>query len=181
MTKRMLHEAEDNDEEESRTVTLSQRDAQAIVRILSLFVRPKPSALERALLRDKPVALVQESVREHPLKWNALVQAAQNEYRMRRSRSRLFDEAMFGEPAWDMLLSLFINGRSGEKLTVSRLLRFSGSSSTSALRWLNYLEDKGLILRESNPIDARSTIICLSERAERALETYFSETLKSQS
>jgi DNA-binding MarR family transcriptional regulator len=177
----MFHEAEENDQEASRTVTLSSRDAQTVIRILSLFIPVKPSALERQILQQGPLALIQDSVREHPLKWNALVKLAEEEYRRRRNRSRLFDDTMFGEPAWDMLLALFINGRFGEKLKISRLLRFSCGSSSAALRWLNYLEKEGLVERESNPTDARSAIIFLSERAERALETYFSEILKSQS
>jgi DNA-binding MarR family transcriptional regulator len=185
MTTGMFQEAEDNDEGPLITVTLPLRDVQAVTRILSLLIRKKPfsspSALERQLLREHSVALIQETVREDPVKWKALIQIAQEEYRARRSRSRLFDEAMFGEPAWDMLLALFINGRSGEKLTISRLQRFSGGSASGALRWLNYLEEQGLVERESNPYDARSALILLSERAERAMETYFSETLRLQS
>ena len=176
----MFRDAEEKEEHASRTVTLSSQDIQAVVRILSRFTRQKPSALEQQLLRQRSIRLVQDSAREHPVKWNALIQVAQEEYRRRRSRSRVFDDAMFGEPAWDMLLALFINGRSGEKLTVSRLLRFSGSSASAALRWLNYLEKKGHIHRESKPTEARSTIVMLYECAERAIETYLSEILKSQ-
>jgi DNA-binding MarR family transcriptional regulator len=181
MANNMFHEAEKKDDGASRTVTISTRDANAVVRVLARFIPTGTSFLERRLLEDvnegpRPAI----NARSDPLAWNALVQAAQREYRIRRSRHRLFGTAMFGEPAWDLLLALFINGRAGEKLTVSRLLRFSEAPATTALRWLKYLEKEHLVERESHPRDARSAFVELSERGEQRLETYFSETLKSQ-
>ena len=47
---------------------------------------------------------------------------------------------MFGEPAWDMLLALYFTEDAGPRQTVGRLIKMSNAPTTSALRWVHYLE-----------------------------------------
>jgi DNA-binding MarR family transcriptional regulator len=74
---------------------------------------------------------------------------------------------------------LYINHISGERLTVSRLLRFANAPDTTGLRWLNFLADRGLVSREDHPTDARAVIIGLTEKARDAMNMYLSETLRT--
>jgi DNA-binding MarR family transcriptional regulator len=97
----------------------------------------------------------------------------------RRARTPLFNKSMFGEPAWDMLLELFINKDYGARLSVGRLCELSGAPPTTALRWLDYLEKEKLVGREPNPTDRRTEFVEITEKGSSAMEQYLSETLHS--
>jgi DNA-binding MarR family transcriptional regulator len=93
----------------------------------------------------------------------------------RRMRARYFNAAMFGEPAWDMLLALYSAAEENGQLPVSRLAERSGTPPTTAIRWLAYLEDQGLTQRLSNPNDQRVQLVQLTDQARKALLDYFSD------
>jgi len=95
----------------------------------------------------------------------------------RRRREQLFSASMFGEPAWEMLLNLYLTESSGLRLNVSRVTEGSGSPPTTALRWLDYLENQRLVRRETHPTDARASFVELTQRAHDLLEAYLSEPL----
>jgi DNA-binding MarR family transcriptional regulator len=85
---------------------------------------------------------------------------------------------MFGEPAWEMLLLLYI--ADGEaRVGISRLGELAGASKTTALRWLDYLEGQKLIQRDTHPTDRRTVFVGLSDKGRRAIEAYLSGTLPS--
>jgi DNA-binding MarR family transcriptional regulator len=109
----------------------------------------------------------------------SLVNRAKQEVNHRRRRAKTFGGSMFGEPAWDMLLILYIE-HERPRLTVSRLTERSGGPPTTALRWLEYLESHGLIRRESHPTDGRAVHIALTTEGVEALDSYFSETLREE-
>jgi hypothetical protein len=93
--------------------------------------------------------------------------------RARRLRARFFDDDLFAEPAWDMLLDLFASELSGRALATSSLCIAAGVPSTTALRWMRRLVQVGLIVRRSDPRDGRRVFISLSESARNALKSYF--------
>ena len=97
----------------------------------------------------------------------------------RQRRSGVLSKAMFGEPAWDMLLWLYAARSDGPRLSVGRLSAMSGSPATTALRWLDYLEKERLVEREPNPTDRRSEFVMLTGKGMSVMEQYLSETLKS--
>lgn len=90
----------------------------------------------------------------------------------RRRRSRIFNAGMFGEPAWEILLTLFVNDSSGLRLTVGGLSKSTERAHTTTLRWLGYLRDQKLVFREENPGDARTEFVRLTDEARRGLELY---------
>ena len=98
-----------------------------------------------------------------------LEQKARQILALRQSRSNFFAKAMFGEPAWDILLVLYT---AGEGLTMNRLAQLSGVSQATGLRWMNYLSDQKLIKLESHPTDARSMRVLLAEKGREALDAY---------
>ena len=101
-----------------------------------------------------------------------LLKLARNMLKVRRLRLDLFKKPMFGEPAWDMLLTLYVNSAHGTRQSVGRLSATSGSPSTTALRWLDYLEREQLVRREPNPTDRRSDFVELTPKGICALEQY---------
>jgi DNA-binding MarR family transcriptional regulator len=109
-----------------------------------------------------------------------LLDRAKKIFADRRRRARFFDVGMFGEPAWDILLVLYISEQEGGRQTISRLTENAGSPSTTILRWLYALEERGLVARESHPNDLRKIFVELTERGRDALESYFFETLTAR-
>jgi DNA-binding MarR family transcriptional regulator len=84
---------------------------------------------------------------------------------------------MFGEPAWDLLLALYVEQAKTETSTASMLAKAAGIPITTALRWMDYLEEKRLIERERSSFDRRASTVTLSESGRIRLEGYFAEVL----
>lgn len=96
-------------------------------------------------------------------------------YRDRRRRTEVFgDDTLFGEPAWDILLDLFAAGERGKRVAVTSACIGSGVPSTTALRWLNVLEARGLVEREEDLSDARRSFVRLTGKARMLMAEYFS-------
>jgi DNA-binding MarR family transcriptional regulator len=89
----------------------------------------------------------------------------------RKERARILPPSMFSEPAWDMLLALFI---AGEVPAAADLARLAGTPATTAWRWVAYLEDHKLVERVSNFKDRRTHTIRLTGHARKELEALFS-------
>lgn len=91
----------------------------------------------------------------------------------RRQRETAFGAKLFQDPAWDILLDLYINQHSGRRTSVTDLFHSGPSSPTTILRWLAILEQRGLVSRLSDPHDRRRNYIALTapgvEKMERAL------------
>ena len=126
---------------------------------------------------SEPMDPVAESG-DHPL-WLDL---AREHYRNRRSRDKIFGrETLFGEPAWDVLLDLFIAAKENRKVSVMSACIGAAVPSTTGLRWISALEREGLLARENDPNDARRTYVLLTPTGYAAMVDYFdaaSRTLK---
>src|SRR5690348_18368313 len=117
-------------------------------------------ALRRLVSRLDPVAAevwAGDSVCVSVVQSSELVRFARFIFRARANRTRHFKQSMFGEPAWDMLLSLYATEES-MRMSIGQLCSYSGSPPTTALRWLDYLEREEFVLRRPHPRDARSGI-----------------------
>jgi DNA-binding MarR family transcriptional regulator len=91
----------------------------------------------------------------------ALLERAQYILRVRRSRERLLGRAMIGEPAFDLLLYLYV--RSGQRETsLMNLAKPARIPYTSAIRWIAYLADKGWVARGESESDRRATSVYLT-------------------
>lgn len=88
----------------------------------------------------------------------------------RRARLDIMPRELFGEPAWDMLLDLFIAHHEGKRISVSSACIASGGSATTALRWLSRLEALGLIVRVGDSADRRRIFIELTQETRARLE-----------
>ena len=95
--------------------------------------------------------------------------------RARRLRSRFFEEDLFADPAWDMLLDLLQAEIAQLRVPVSSLCIAAAVPATTALRWLKTLTDKGLFVRRADPHDGRRVFVELSPEASLAMRRYFAE------
>lgn len=103
------------------------------------------------------------------------LELAKRAYRDRRRRDTFFDPSLFGEPAWDILLDLFIAAKSDKKVSVTSACIAAAVPATTALRWTTVLESQGLVTRTSDPDDARRYFLHLTPKGYTLLTDYFSD------
>ncbi|KUR76277.1 transcriptional regulator [Novosphingobium sp. Fuku2-ISO-50] len=85
-------------------------------------------------------------------------------YSARRRRDAAVGiSGLFGEPAWDILLDVYIAQKSRREIQVSSVCIEAGVPSTTILRWLARLEQEGLIYRASDNVDGRRRYVRLTE------------------
>lgn len=84
-------------------------------------------------------------------------------YKRRRIRDKLFPHDLFSEPAWDMILDLFINKVNGRRPRVKSVCIASCAPMSTALRWIGLLESEGFLVRGPDEKDKRSQLLELSE------------------
>lgn len=83
-----------------------------------------------------------------------------------KRRSRLVSVAnLFADPAWFILLDLFVRQHSGLQTSVSSACHASFSPVTTALRHLAILTERKIIEREYDPVDQRRVFLKLTEEA----------------
>jgi DNA-binding MarR family transcriptional regulator len=109
----------------------------------------------------------------------ALAAIAESEYRARRHRDKLFRGDLFGEPAWDMLLDLYLNRARGRRVSVTSLCIASCRPPTTALRWLTVLEQADLVSRHESPSDHRVSYIDLTDEGAVLMSEFLSYRLKA--
>jgi len=80
-------------------------------------------------------------------------------YRFRRRRDDIFPKRLFSDPAWDILLDLYISEVEGKKISITSACAASNVPLTTALRWIGVLEDRGLVIRYDDPTDNRRSFV----------------------
>ena len=102
-----------------------------------------------------------------------LTQLAVEIVRSRRQRSAVFgDGDLFGEPAWDILLALYIAEQGQQKLSVSSVSDAARLPLATGLRWMEKLEKDGWVHRTPDSSDRRRSWVLLTERASNRMRRY---------
>jgi len=124
----------------------------------------------------EPATATSSASQDHPV-W---VELARQTYEDRRRRNKIFkSEELFGEPAWDILLDLFVAAKERRRVSVTSACIGSAVPSTTALRWISILERQGMLMREADPGDARRVYVRLSPTGYEAMLEYFSASSRS--
>ena len=82
----------------------------------------------------------------------------------RQKRTRLFSPNLFADPAWDMILELFLAELKGQTLATSQLGHKANVPMTTSLRWIEKLEADGWVRRVPDAHDLRRVFVEISER-----------------
>ena len=98
----------------------------------------------------------------------------------RRTRSDFFAPEIFSDPAWDMLLVLFLAKVRGEGMAPYHLAEAVGSTLSAGVRWINILERAGLLQSRRDPLGGEAKTVELAPRgwsamvqwAQRWIESY---------
>lgn len=94
------------------------------------------------------------------------VKAARLIYSFRRKRNLRFGLAgLFDDPAWDMLLILFIDEANGRTVPITSACIASGVPSTTALRWIGRLHHHKLVCFMDDKLDKRRRFVKLTGNA----------------
>lgn len=132
------------------------RARQSDLDTLSTIVRSAAAAIERDA-RAAP-AIASARFRASP---EQLITAARTYLGNRRARNALFPGGWFADPAWDLLLDLYVAELEGEQVAVSSACIATGVPTTTALRCINRLVRAGFLIRTVDPEDARRSIVTL--------------------
>lgn len=97
---------------------------------------------------------------------------AESLLRHRMARFDHFPADLFHEPAWDMLLALFVAHEDGRTLNVKALVGCARAPVTTSQRWIDHLHKLKLIERIVDPADRRRVEISLTREGDRAMQAY---------
>lgn len=100
---------------------------------------------------------------------STLVAIAERELRHRRLRSKFLPRELFADGAWDMLLDLFVSKHAGRMISTTSACLAADMPATTALRWLDVLEQHGLVKRVPDTADRRVKNVALTERGHQAI------------
>ena len=101
------------------------------------------------------------------------VAVAKRMVRDRFRRTQFFASSLFADPAWDMMLDIFIAEAEGRATPVMNLCLSSHVPETTTLRWVRTLEHAGIFIREKDEHDQRRVLVRLSPEAAKAMAQYF--------
>lgn len=88
-----------------------------------------------------------------------------------KRRSRLVSAAnLFADPAWFILLDLFVRQNAGLQTSVSSACHASFSPVTTALRHIAILTERKIIQRQYDPVDQRRVFLELTEATKTEIQ-----------
>lgn len=94
-------------------------------------------------------------------------------YWSRGLRPETLSSSLFGEPAWDLLLDLYIREKSGSRSSVTSACIGSRAPHTTALRHIEALRRSGWIKRIPDEADKRRFWLALTPTAITKLDRHF--------
>ena len=157
-------------------VTLSRTELETLSTLLDSLVgnRGEPGA-PTSSVESMAFARFKSGARDA----NVLQYAAKKILRVRQLRQEQFSSTMFGEPAWDILLVLYVLRTSGNRCSIAELAELAGTSPAGAFRWIGYLEQEHLVTKTEHPADANLNFVDLTEEGRNALDAFLARVADS--
>lgn len=110
---------------------------------------------------------------------HALAAVAKGIYKQRQKRSEQFGMNLTHEPAWDMLLDLFVERTAGKRVMTTSACIASNVPPTTALRYIKVLEQAGLVRRYADPSDSRVTYVEITQQGYRKMAEHLNQIYES--
>ena len=96
-------------------------------------------------------------------------------HRARSLRAEFFPTRYFSEAGWNILLDLFDAEEAGERVPISAACMASDCPPSTAMRWINFLHEDGLIDRVADSDDKRRIYLELTNKARQAMVDYLDQ------
>ena len=93
--------------------------------------------------------------------------------RVRRSRDALLGPKLFSDPAWEILLLLYLSALRSQQVTVSDCAVDTGMSEATATRWVATLEAQDMLKRSKDANDRRRCFIAATPFTFNAMNRLF--------
>ncbi|WIW90465.1 hypothetical protein K3M67_20850 (plasmid) [Sphingobium sp. V4] len=94
----------------------------------------------------------------------------------RNRRTHFFGGDLFVDPAWDIMIDLYIAAAEHKQISISSACMASGAPPTTALRYLATLTDAGIIIRAADARDGRRFFVRLSDDARQKMTNWYEST-----
>ena len=95
----------------------------------------------------------------------------------RQFRSSIFGKGLFGDPAWDIVLALYLGQLRNQTVPITRLAEAASVSVQAVDRWLAVLEGQGLIERTRTGPDGEELPAGLSQKGSSAMRRWLAQWL----
>lgn len=141
-------------------------------RVIEGSIKPSSASEVDELLADLRRVLHDPSVIDARIRREIDVRV-QTARRHRQQRRDYFDEGLFGEPCWDMLLELFDAELKQVRATMGSLASAANVPGTTSLRQISRLVAAGLATRQVDPQDGRRVLVRISPRGCDRMLAYF--------
>ena len=127
-------------------------------------------------IRFDPFAVSNDTVRIDSFADDAAEEAvAQRLLASQRRRGLHFDAALFRDPAWDIMLVLFIAQCRGIHSSMDHACDMPGVPHATAIRIVQYLAKIGLVECHPNPADPDRTHLALSAEGNRGMRSFLAD------
>ncbi len=132
--------------------------------------------LEEFVKRGEVILSMAKSKHPQIVSRESDIEVAQRLYKDRRLRDMLdFDDDLFGEPGWDILLDLFVRHSKNEPVSIKSACIAASVPHTTALRWVGVLEHAKLIERREDARDARRSLLVLTDQGFQQMRVYLNK------
>lgn len=158
--------------------------------MVSIASGPRPARLEKEELTDTIRELAQrieqleakavdrgDEAMSLAFSDDKLATIASSIYRSRQMRSRYFEGSLLGDPAWDMLLDLFISKIQGRRVSTSSLCLAAHVPQATGLRWIDQLRRGGLLQQAPAHDDARVKLVEISSEGFRRMRAFIADSV----
>ena len=116
--------------------------------------------------------LIEDAERAAAMHKGDLTDYARQTLAGRKQRDRYFDPILFSNPAWDILLHLYVADAEAKPVSVLDSCLASTVPQGVALRWLGYLKQEEMVIEIQDPARPRQTIVRLSDQTRSAVSAY---------
>ena len=117
------------------------------------------------------------SILPSALTGTTLAAMAERLYQERRRREDYFPPGLFGEPAWDLILALFMAREEGRWLSVAEAYEAAAVKPAAGRRLIARLERSGMVARIRGQEDRRKRYVQLTANASERLTDYLTRLL----
>ena len=117
------------------------------------------------------------SILPSALTGTTLAAMAERLYQERRRREEYFPHGLFGEPAWDLILALFVALEDGRSLSIAEAYDAAAVKPAAGRRLIARLERSGMVTRTFGQEDRRKRYVQLTANASERLTDYLTRLL----